>query len=638
MPSNQICVFVNDSLVDTFQVNRPVIVGRCDRKLNDPRPIAMHQGTDHLRLIVADERERQVPRNWFVVSPAPNQRFRIENIHAVRLLTLSGDATLGSGEERQFENEISVDVGCGVSVRISPEYESIRGSEAYRTLEMGTSGFGTSGFGTTAQVAGAMGSKLDVGVKNIGQFAASDAQEIAKMLQLALRVVQESAGSDAFFQTAVTATHEIVDLERTMLLMRSDSLDAEASREIRSLADGWSIVAEHPRPTTSHPARDSSISSTVLRRVRETCATVIHDPLAALHDADAPSLIDLACAVASPILNQQRECIGVLYGHRGMAAIKSADVGINDMEATLVQILAWSVAGGIARRAEERMRSRLSEFFSPKVASELGANPDFMEGQDTEVSVLFCDLRGFSSVTESLEPKQAIEWINDVMSELSQCVIDRDGVLVDYVGDELFAMWGAPGNQTDHATRAITTARAMLEAIEMLRTRWRSVLSLDFGAGIGINTGIARVGNVGSRQKFKYGPLGNTVNLGSRLQSVTKQLGVECIAGASTVAAANCQAECRRLAKLAVVGIAQPIDVYEVAKVPSESWQRQRDLYESALDDFENCRFGEAVEKIGNILTVNATDAISRKLLARAAAELDEPSESFSGVWKLTQK
>jgi adenylate cyclase len=114
-----------------------------------------------------------------------------------------------------------------------------------------------------------------------------------------------------------------------------------------------------------------------------------------------------------------------------------------------------------------------------------------------------------------------------VWSELSDCVLKQGGVLVDYVGDELLAMFGAPCEQPDQAARAARAARAglgMLQALAVLNSRWHKTLGGAMDLGIGINSGPASVGNSGSRFKFKYGPLGNTVNLGSRTQGLTKYL------------------------------------------------------------------------------------------------------------------
>ena len=115
-----------------------------------------------------------------------------------------------------------------------------------------------------------------------------------------------------------------------------------------------------------------------------------------------------------------------------------------------------------------------------------------------------------------------MEWINDVMGSLSDCVSAHDGVLVDYIGDELLAMWGAPKDQPDHAPCACRAAIDMLDEIPVLNQRWAERGRGRFDLGIGINTGPARVGNTGTKRKFKYGPLGNAVNLACRLQGATK--------------------------------------------------------------------------------------------------------------------
>jgi hypothetical protein len=178
----------------------------------------------------------------------------------------------------------------------------------------------------------------------------------------------------------------------------------------------------------------------------------------------------------------------------------------------------------------------------------------------------------------------------------------------------------------------------MLRCIELLKSRWGHIMPGQFGAGIGINTGPARVGNVGSRQRFKYGPLGNTVNLSSRLQSATKQFGVSCIASHSTLEQAGMLDQGRRLAKTAVVGIKQPVDVYEIVAAADDRWHRLRQSYQQALGEFENGNFFEAAKQIGAILPEYASDKPSRSLLARAVAEMDQPSEPFTGVLELTAK
>jgi adenylate cyclase len=572
-----------------------------------------------------------VPRAWFEVQSNVAGTFVIRNLHGAVPLPLGNDESIACGASRLFEREVLIDFGSGLAVRFSPESVVSADENEYRTLN------------SVPPVPGH--SSLLAIDKTIGQLPMPEANNIANFLRVALDVVQKAAGSDAFFQAAVAATTQIVSLDRTVLILLASTNETLHVEMSCTLADDWWVAAEHSSDRGAGFGTGRPISKALINRVTASRSTVIHDPLKAKpdlanahQDMTSPSLQNVECAVASPVLSQDRKVIGILYGDRQISAVGGNRNGIADFEATLVEILAGSVAGGIARQAEEKNRTRLAEFFSPKVAKLLATQPELMEGQDAEVSVLFCDIRGFSSVTEQLGPKKAIAWINDVMSELSQCVIDRDGVLVDYVGDELLAMWGAPGEQLDHASRAIETARAMLGAIETLRKRWHDVLPQRFGAGIGVNTGPAQVGNVGSRQKFKYGPLGNTVNLGSRLQSATKQFGVDCLISRETAIASDCVTSSRRLAKLTVAGIAEPVEVFQIVRNLDDDWAALAEGYQLALAEYENQKFREAARRLGALLPRFPDDRPCRKLLARSVAELDEPSTNFDGVWRLTSK
>ncbi|MCS7470065.1 adenylate/guanylate cyclase domain-containing protein [Stieleria sp. ICT_E10.1] len=625
--------------ISEVHVDQPVVIGRRDPRKGDPPPVALHQTATETRLVVADVRQKEMSRQWMEVSPVESFAFELKNLHEHCPVVIVGDQEILPGEVRRFEDEILVELGGRLTLQIEAVDASGMGSADYRSLE------------SLPLVPG--GQSYVEHTAAIGQFAQSEGQEVNKMLQLALQVVQESVGSNAFFQKCASAAAEMVDLDRTVVLLRGETAESDKLPVESELEGGWFQVAHHTRGEGSLGDPRGRISTTLLKRVSETCLTVIHQPKTGLmggskpadgnvadNDADrlAPSLQSVQCAVASPILNAEQQVIGVIYGDRTICASGSLATGISDMEATLIEILAGALAGGLARRNQERIRNSLAEFFSPKVADQLVSDPQLMEAKEINVTALFCDIRKFSSVTEKLGPRKAIEWINDVMTELSQCVIDSDGVLVNYMGDEVFAMWGAPGDQRDHADRALECAKSMLRAIEKLRLRWSSVLPQKFGAGVGINTGPALVGNVGSRQKFQYGPLGNTVNLSSRLQSATKQLGVACLAGETTVRSAGCTDQCRRLAKLSVVGIQHCINVYEIPLHVDEAARRLKVEYEQALDDFENARFESSARRIETLIQDYPHDRPCRDLLGRVRVQFTQPSRDFDGVLSLTSK
>jgi adenylate cyclase len=630
MTSYTIQVFNSGELARTFALEQTIVVGRRDTKRAEPAPLVLVTGADSYKLVIADQTSVTIPRTWFEVSVSQSGTITITNLHGAVALPIECDNSLAAGACRTFDTitTVIIDTGTTLKIEATPDTDSDGSEDGFRSLH---------------SLPPALGSDiLSSDLVKISQLEDKDPSQIVKMLRLALQVVQKAAGSDAFYQSAVAATIEIIDLDRAVLLLRDrEDVTATLNFSVDRL-EGWTCVATITQNREQNKG-SGSISQSLLARVLKQRVTVVHDPMRAIaapgkHANISPSLKNVECAVASPIMNEAREIIGVLYGDRLRGISASGYSGIDDFEATLVELLAGTIAGGIAKRNEERRRITLSEFFSPKVANLLATSPELMEGNDAEVSVLFCDIRGFSTVTEQLGPRKAIAWINDVMTELSACVLESDGVLVDYVGDELFAMWGAPGEQPNHAQLALETAQAMLQKIEDLRVKWADTLPQKFGAGIGVNTGPARVGNVGSRQKFKYGPIGNTVNFGSRIQSATKQLGVSCIATGETLRAAGQLANWRRLAKLCVVGIDAPVDVYEIVLDDSNEWRSMTQRYHMALEHFEQQRFHEAARTIGALLPEHPTDLPCRKLLARVLIEMDEPTVGFNGLWKLTIK
>jgi len=303
-----------------------------------------------------------------------------------------------------------------------------------------------------------------------------------------------------------------------------------------------------------------------------------------------------------------------------------------------LEVMAGAVSSGIARQRQEAIRSNLTQFFSHEIAERLEQNENLLEGKDADVTVLFCDIRGFSAIAERVGAQRTIEWINDVLTELSQCVIQTNGVLVDYVGDELMAMWGAPDDQPDHAIRACRSAVEMLKLIDPLRERWKEITPDRFGFGIGINTGKARVGNTGSKVKFKYGPLGNTVNLASRVQGITKKLGVAALITDSTADAIGRTFDRRRLAVVRPLGINEPVVLHELRADADEDWRDMTQRYEQALTAFENSDFTRAARQLASLVDQHPDDNPSVVLLGRVVDALTRRIETVNPVWEMETK
>jgi adenylate cyclase len=288
----------------------------------------------------------------------------------------------------------------------------------------------------------------------------------------------------------------------------------------------------------------------------------------------------------------------------------------------------------------KRLREReFGQFFTPELARHLVRHPELLHnGREAEVTILFCDIRGFSRTSERLGPSETVRWLSGVMEVLSDCVIRHRGVLVDYVGDELMAMWGAPDEQPDHADLACRAALDMMAQLPALSNEWDAVIGGETDVGIGINTGVARVGNTGSRRKFKFGPLGNPVNLASRVQGATKYLGSRLLITENTLGRLREQFVTRRLCTVRVVNIERPVDLHEVRPVDSTDFGPLKQQYEKALAEFERQQFRVAASLLGQLLVDFPDDGPSLMLMSRVINRLLEAAGSFDPVWELAGK
>jgi adenylate cyclase len=195
-------------------------------------------------------------------------------------------------------------------------------------------------------------------------------------------------------------------------------------------------------------------------------------------------------------------------------------------------------------------------------------------------------------------------------------------------------MWGAPAAQPEHARLACLAAIDMLKAVPSINQRWTTTLQESMALGIGVNSGIARVGNTGSRHKFKYGPLGNAVNLASRVQGATKYLRSPILVTGSTHSqlAAGCLS--RRLCQVRVVNIVEPVELYELSASDQSGWIELKLGYETALAAFERRDF----RLLSGLLEKWPDDGPCLLLLSRAAACLLAPASQFDPVWELPGK
>src|SRR6266850_1039767 len=242
------------------------------------------------------------------------------------------------------------------------------------------------------------------------------------------------------------------------------------------------------------------------------------------------------------------------------------DVWMHAMAATVALVLGYggTVIEHFVR--EQRERRRLSQFFSPAVVREVVRNKD--DGSLTTsrrlVTVLFSDIRGFTSLSEKLEPEQVAEMLREYLSEMTEIVFRHGGTVDKYIGDCIMALYNAPFEDPAHAFRAVLTALEFQERTRTVSKRWEDKLGIAIRNGVGINTGEAVVGTLGSRQRLEYTAIGDAINLGARLESLTKDYKANIIISETTYALVRNQFVTRELGEVTVKGKTRPVKIYAV--------------------------------------------------------------------------
>jgi adenylate cyclase len=566
------------------------------------------------RLALARREEQTIPRQYLRITLRSGGRLCVENLTTNRPLRLSDGSEVPPLTARDVVPPVVIAIGTSKALRVQVRREEPPSARRLHTLPQATIAPGASSMEMFESPLNSLRSDRD-----------DAGRSMIRWLQASMAVFQSAATSSDFFAKAAQAVVEIAGLDTGRVLLFKDGQ--------------WESQACYtPPPGTC--SLEALPSQRVLNRVRDERRTLweLPDDL----EQGGASLQDVAAIVAAPILNRHGVAIGAVYGDRRQKSGYARVPTVSELEAMLVELVSCAMAAGLARIEQEqaalRARVQFEQFFTPELARHLALQPDLLEGRDCEVTVLFCDIRGFSRFSERLGPGKTVQWVRDVMGALSDCVLAHKGVLVDYIGDELIAMWGAPEDEPDHASLACRAGLDMLRCLPALNAQWSATLGGAMDLGIGINSGPARVGNTGSQHKFKYGPLGNTVNLASRVQGATKYLRARLLITASTQAGLAGRFAARRLCPVRVVNIAEPVVLYELAAEDQAGWQELTRAYERAFDEYQRGNFRNAAQIAANILATHPDDGPTIILLSRAGQCLAGGEEVFDPVWELPGK
>ena len=294
-------------------------------------------------------------------------------------------------------------------------------------------------------------------------------------------------------------------------------------------------------------------------------------------------------------------------------------------------------------REKKKIRGAFQYYLTASVISEMLKDPTKLKlgGDKKDLTVLFSDIRGFTTISEKLTPEELVHLLNEYLTAMTDIVFKYEGLLDKYMGDAIMAVYGAPLDQPDHPVRACRTALDMIEELKKLQQKWSEEGRPVLHIGIGINSGDMVVGNMGSQMRFDYTVMGDSVNLGSRLEGINKEYGTSIIISEYTYEGVKDVLVCRELDSVRVKGKELPVKIYELLcdkkdAAPLEAFVQR---FNEGLDKYKQARWDEAVAAFEKVLDIRPDDAPSLLYIQRCKDMKESPPpQPWDGVFTMTKK
>ena len=293
--------------------------------------------------------------------------------------------------------------------------------------------------------------------------------------------------------------------------------------------------------------------------------------------------------------------------------------------------------------SEERVRENLTRYLPQHVINEIINKNDLsvFNGKYRKCTILFSDIRNFTSLTEKLEAIEVVDFLNNYFDTMVDAVMQNKGVLDKLIGDAVMATFGIPYKSKNDAINSANTALQMIKNLRFLNTSLN--LPFELKIGVGIATGNVISGNIGSKKRFEYTVIGDSVNLASRLENLTKFYGLNILICESTYHEISSAFTCREIDKIKVKGKQKAVTIFTIEKRIDDKLLKKERLflksYAQGLEAYRNREFNQAIRHFGTALSFCPKDKSSQILLARSSHFIiNPPKESWNGTWEFSQK
>jgi adenylate cyclase len=325
---------------------------------------------------------------------------------------------------------------------------------------------------------------------------------------------------------------------------------------------------------------------------------------------------------------------------------------ILDLLMPTIAIIASAGAAVLERystTARERrfIHDTFSRYLAPQVIAELLRDPSRVRlgGERRTLTILFSDIRGFTTLSETMSPQDLGHFLNRYLSAMTDLVLENRGVIDKYIGDAIMAFWGAPLDDETHALNGVRSALAMVKALEEFNEESVKLGKPTIAVGVGLNTGAVTVGNMGSEKRFDYTVIGDEVNLASRLEGLTKTYGVSIIVSDAVlqqIGADVCAREgimAREIDRVRVKGKTQPVIIHQVMQPQvAERVRAHQELFTQGLAHYYAGRWNEALASLGEFIKHIDSDGPAELICERCREFVQSPPDQWAGVYEMTHK
>ncbi len=313
---------------------------------------------------------------------------------------------------------------------------------------------------------------------------------------------------------------------------------------------------------------------------------------------------------------------------------------VGALETAYNQIKRFAFKAALAQKREHKIRNIFQKYVPADVIDEFFTNPEKMLiGENRVISILFSDIRSFTSISEKMMPDDLVNSLNRYFTVMVDIIMARHGIVDKYIGDAIMAFFGAPVRHKDDALQSVLAGIEMSEALEEFNAQQRELGKPEFRIGVGINYGVVTVGNIGTEKKMDYTIIGDMVNLASRMEGLTKKYHQPLLISESLHQKVKDEVDCRLIDTVAVKGKTKGVRIYTVKKSLAEEENKAWTLHNTAMESYYRRDFDEAIGNFQNVQKIFPDDYASQLIIDRCRQfKVTPPPENWDGVEIMTEK